>query len=165
MPCGMCHICICSPNPWALFSGLRVSCWMWPLASWAPRVFGDQALPCSEFIVIVSSTSCCWAMIVVQVTVCSVSFRLLLLEFDILELRLQLIHCSLRYLGVECLNFRGISYRPMFEGENDLPYIVFDTGMVDGFRGAVNRWLLPWAVFSSVLCYNDWIQCVTMSKN
>ena len=26
---------------------------------------------------------------------------------------------------------------------NDFPYIVFDTGMLDGFKGAVNRWLLP----------------------
>ena len=25
----------------------------------------------------------------------------------------------------------------------DLPYIVFDTGTLDGFKGAVNRWLLP----------------------
>ena len=33
---------------------------------------------------------------------------------------------------------------------NDLPYTVFDTGTLDGFKGAVNRWLLPWVVFSSV---------------
>ena len=26
---------------------------------------------------------------------------------------------------------------------NDLPYTVFDTGTLDGFEGAVNRWLLP----------------------
>ena len=26
---------------------------------------------------------------------------------------------------------------------NDLPYAVFDTGALDGFKGAVNRWLLP----------------------
>ena len=26
---------------------------------------------------------------------------------------------------------------------NDLPYTVFDTYMLDGFKGAVNRWLLP----------------------
>ena len=26
---------------------------------------------------------------------------------------------------------------------NDLPYTVFDTGTLDGFKGAVNRWLLP----------------------
>ena len=26
---------------------------------------------------------------------------------------------------------------------NDLQYTVFDTGTLDGFKGAVNRWLLP----------------------
>ena len=26
---------------------------------------------------------------------------------------------------------------------NDLLYTVFDTGMLNGFKGAVNRWLLP----------------------
>ena len=26
---------------------------------------------------------------------------------------------------------------------NDLPYTVFGTGMLDGFKGAVNRWFLP----------------------
>ena len=26
---------------------------------------------------------------------------------------------------------------------NDLPYTVFDTGTIDGFKGAVNRWLVP----------------------
>ena len=30
---------------------------------------------------------------------------------------------------------------------NDLPYTVFDTGMLNGFKGAVNRWLLPRVVF------------------
>ena len=51
--------CICSPNPWVLFSGVKVSCWMSPSASWAPwGIFGNQALSLSEFLVVVSSTSC-----------------------------------------------------------------------------------------------------------
>ena len=33
---------------------------------------------------------------------------------------------------------------------NDLPHHVFDTGMLDGFKGAVNLWLIPRVVFSSV---------------
>ena len=33
---------------------------------------------------------------------------------------------------------------------NDLPYNVCDTGTLDGFIGAVERWLLPLLVFSSV---------------
>ena len=36
---------------------------------------------------------------------------------------------------------------------NVLPYTVFDTGTLDGFKGAVNRWLLPRVVFSSVFHY------------
>ena len=31
---------------------------------------------------------------------------------------------------------------------NDIPYTVLDTGTLDGFKGAVNRWLLPWVCFS-----------------
>ena len=31
---------------------------------------------------------------------------------------------------------------------NDLPYIVFDTGTMYGFKGAVNRWLLVFVFFS-----------------
>ena len=50
--------CICSPNPWVLFSGVGVSFWMSHSASWAPGVFGGQALALSGFYVVVSSTSC-----------------------------------------------------------------------------------------------------------
>ena len=32
--------CICSPNPWVLFSGVGVSCWNPPSASWVQSVFG-----------------------------------------------------------------------------------------------------------------------------
>ena len=35
---------------------------------------------------------------------------------------------------------------------NELPNTVFDTGMFDGFKVAVNRWLLPRARFFSVFC-------------
>ena len=40
-----------------------VSCWLLPSASWAPGVFGGQALPWSEILFIVSSTSCCWTVL------------------------------------------------------------------------------------------------------
>ena len=52
--------CICSPNPWVLFSGVRVSCWMSTSASRAPGVFGGLSLSWSRFLVIVPSTACCW---------------------------------------------------------------------------------------------------------
>ena len=34
---------------------------------------------------------------------------------------------------------------------HDHLYTVFDTGTLDGFKGAVNRWFLPCVVFYSVL--------------
>ena len=33
---------------------------------------------------------------------------------------------------------------------NDLPFSVFDTGKLVGFKGAVKRWLIPRVVFASV---------------
>ena len=48
-------------------------------------------------------------------TVCSASFHLLILEFDIPELRPQLMHWSLKYQGVERPNFLGVSCRFSFE--------------------------------------------------
>ena len=66
------HLCvaslllyICSPNPWVLFSGVGVCCWMSSSASRAPGVFGGLALPWSD-LVVVSSTSCCSTVYVVQ---------------------------------------------------------------------------------------------------
>ena len=56
----------CSHNPWVLFSVVGVSCWMSPLASRAPGVCGGQAFLRSEFLVVVSSTSCCFTVYVVQ---------------------------------------------------------------------------------------------------
>ena len=48
-------------------------------------------------------------------TLCSASFRLLLLKFDIRELRPRLIHWSLKYQGVELRNLQDVSCRPRFE--------------------------------------------------
>ena len=47
--CGHCCVtsllfCICFPNPWVLFSLVRVSCWMSPSASWTSGVFSGLAL-------------------------------------------------------------------------------------------------------------------------
>ena len=92
---------------------------------------------------------CCSRLIQTQVTVCSPSFLLRLPEFDIPKLGPQLIHWSLKYQGVEHPNLLGVSCRPSFEcGMTFLT--VFDTGTLDGFKGVVNRWLLPCVVCSSV---------------
>ena len=53
-------LCICSLNPWVLFFSMGVSCWILSSAYRALGVFDGQALPRSEFLVVVSSTSCCW---------------------------------------------------------------------------------------------------------
>ena len=83
-------------------------------------------------------------------TVCSASFHLLLLEFDIPELRQQLIHWSLKYQGVErpSLKYQGV----------ERLWIRIDCGMTSptlclmlyGFKSAVNRWLPPCVMVSSV---------------
>ena len=59
-------LCICSPNTRVLFSSVGVCCWVSQSVSWAPGVFGDQALPRSEFLVFVSSTPYSWTVYVVQ---------------------------------------------------------------------------------------------------
>ena len=59
--------------------------------------------------------ACCTRLIQTRITVSSVSFHLLLPEFDKLVLRPQLIHWSLKYHGEEHPNLQDISCRPWFE--------------------------------------------------
>ena len=80
--------CICYPNPWVMFSDVEVRCWMSPSASWALGVFGGQALSrsvsCRWVIDVVwLGLVCCTRLILTLITVCSATFHLLLLEFDI----------------------------------------------------------------------------------
>ena len=63
----------------------------------------------------VAGLICCTRLMPTVIIVCSASFHLLLLEFDILELRSQLIHWSLKYQDVEPPNLQGVSWRPRFE--------------------------------------------------
>ena len=58
---------------------------------------------------------CSTILIRTLITVCSASFYLLLLEFDILELQQQFIHRSLKYQGVERPYFLGLSCQLRFE--------------------------------------------------
>ena len=85
--------------------------------------------------------------------VVDVMFHMLLPEFDILELRPQLIHWSSKYQGVERLNMQGVSCRPMF-----ICGITFPTHCCWHrnvrqlvFKWALNRWLLDWVLFFLVL--------------
>ena len=59
------------------------------------------------------------------------------------ELRLQLMHWSLKYQGVRTSQFARSFLPAQVRLWNDLHYTVFDTGTLDGLKGAVNRWLFP----------------------
>ena len=87
----------------------------------------------------------CTTLIRTLITVCSASFHLFLLDFDIPKMRSQLIHWSMNYQGVERPNLLGFSCRLRFECGMTFPTL-FDSITLDGFKGAVNRWLLPWVV-------------------
>ena len=58
---------------------------------------------------------CCARLIRTLISVGSASIHLLLLEFDISELRPPVIHWSLKYQGVERPNLQGLSCRLRFE--------------------------------------------------
>ena len=58
-------LCNCSPDPWIMFSDVAVLLNV-TFSARAPDVFGGQSLSRSEFLVIVSSTSWCWTIYVVQ---------------------------------------------------------------------------------------------------
>ena len=88
---------------------------------------------------------CCTRLIQTRIIACPASFLLLLPEFCIPELQ------ALEFEVPRC---RTSKFARCFLPTqvwiwNDLPYNVFDSGMLDRFKGAVNCRLLPWVVFSS----------------
>ena len=91
----------------------------------------------------------CTTLIRTLITVYSVSFYLLLLEFDIQS-------CGRSSaIGVWLSRCRMYQFSRSFLPAhfwmwNDLPYTVCDTGTLDVFMGAVKSWLLHCVVFSSV---------------
>ena len=101
---------------------------------------------------------CCNRLIRNRIIVCSVSFHLLLsdgrsraaawahpLEFEVSRCwTSQYARCFLR------AQTRVWNY---------LPYTVFDTGTLDEFKGAVNRWLLPSVVFFNFPWRRFWWGC------
>ena len=115
----------------------------------------DQALPWSEFIVVVSSTSCLWGFVCctrlvwTRITVCSASFHLLLIEFGN---RAAAAAHPLEYKVSRCITsqFERCFLPAQVRMWNDLPYTVFDTGTLFGFNGSVSRCLLPWVLYSSL---------------
>ena len=86
-----------SPNLWVLFNGVGCRLWNFHLhRSPAPGVFGGRAshkLSCRCVInIMLLHCVCCTRLILTRIIVYSVRYYLPLSEFDIPELRLQLIH-------------------------------------------------------------------------
>ena len=130
-------------NATCSFSSAR--CIRWPGLSW------------SEFLAVISSTACSWALICctwlirTPITVCSASYHSLLLEFDIPELRPQLFHWSLKYQGVEHPNLEGASCRHEFECGMTFPTLCLPPELWMGSRvQSTVAWLLSWVIFSSL---------------
>ena len=138
----------CCPNPWVLVFGVGVSCWMSPSASWAPA----RCIRWPGFVLIRVSCRCvidvmllswisCTRSIQTLITVFFASLHLLPLKIDILELRPQRNHCSLKYQGAERPNLQCVSCRPRFVCRMTSPKLSFIPEIwLYGFKGAVNRW-------------------------
>ena len=93
----------------ATFSFLSARCNRWPN-------FVPIRVSCRCVIDVVwLGLICCTRLVRTLITVCSASIHLLLLEFGIPELRLQLIHWRLKYQGVERHNLQGLSCRLRFD--------------------------------------------------
>ena len=84
----------------------------------------------------------CTRLIRTLTTVCSASFHLLLLEFDILRTAAAAHALEFDISRCRMSQFAGSFLSAHVRMWNNLPYTVFDTGMLDGFKGAVNCWLL-----------------------
>ena len=139
--CG--HLCvaslllgICSHNPWVLYSGVRVCCWMSPSASRAPGVFGGVALPS------MIGLSCrCVIDVMWLHKVNSNSNHCLFSElpFASLWVRHTRAATAAHPLEFEVSRCRTSKFAMCFLPAqtsvwNDLPYTWFDTGTLDGFR-------------------------------
>ena len=124
------------------FSVLSARCIRWP--GFVPI----RVSYCCVINVVWLGLVCCARLIRTLIIVCSASFHVLL-DFDFLELRPQLIHWNLKYHGVERPNLLGLSCWRRFDCGMTF-HTLCDTGTLDGFKGAVNRWLLLWVVFSSI---------------
>ena len=141
---------------WFCFLVTFSSCWMSPSSSRESGVSGGQALPSSEFLVYVSSTSCYCAIYCMLHKTNTNSNRCLLSELLSAFTRVRHTRSP---AGAHPLQFevsrssRSQCARCFLLAQvqmwNDLPYSEFDTGMLEGFKGAVNCWLLAWIIVLS----------------
>ena len=139
---------VCPPDPWLLFSSMvsAAECHL-QLIRWPGFVLIRVSCHFVNDVKLLGWV-CCKRLIRTLITVCSASFHLLLLEFDIPELQPQ--H-PLEFEVSPHSNHFALYFLPaQVRMWKDIPYTVFDSGTLDGVMGAVNRWLLNWVVFSSV---------------
>ena len=92
-----------------------------------------------------------WQLNIQYICYVKTLIHLLLLEFDIPELWLQLIHLSLKYQGVERPNLQGVSCRRRFEcGMTRWPSL--HCLWYQNSEWVQACWLLPWVMFYFVFC-------------
>ena len=102
----------------SIFLRYGVCCWMSSSASRVPGVFGGQAIPWSDFPVVVLYCLCCTRLVRTQINVCSMIFHLLFSELNtraaahLLEFEVQ---------GVECPNLQGVSFCQRYVCEITFP--------------------------------------------
>ena len=114
--------------PNVTFSFLSARCFRWP-------GFVAIRVSCNCVIDVVWLGLVCWTKLIqTLITICSASLHLILLEFDIPELRLQLIHWSLEYLGVERPNLQDLSCRLRFEHGMTFPTLCWTPELWMGSR-------------------------------
>ena len=142
-----------------LFFQLSVRCTQWPgfaLIRFSCRCdIGVMLLHCV----------CCTRLIRTWMIVCSVSFHVLFqahafelpcVSFHVLYSLFSSFHVlRLHPFVIEfevCMSRKSQFARCFLSAQtrvgNDLPYTVFDSETLDGFKSAVNRWLLSWVCFS-----------------
>ena len=126
------------------FSFMSARCIQWP-------GFALIRVSCHCVIdVVLLDCVCCTRFILTRIIVCSVRCLLLLPEFGIVcssSIRVWTVKVS-NVPTCRCFLLAG----PSSHMWNDLLYTLFDIGTVNGFKGAVNRWLLPWFFFSWLKC-------------
>ena len=126
---------------------------MFKLARQHLNIFCNDLQHNTDFLVIVSSTSCCCTVYVLQG-----QFELdycLFSELPSASVRVRhtRAHAAAHPLECDVSRCRTSQFARCFLSVqtrvwNDLSHTVFDTGTLDGFKGAVIRWLLPKVCFS-----------------
>ena len=91
--------------PWVFFSCVWVCCWM--CIRWPGFALIRDSCRCIIYVMLLHCV-CCIRLIRTRIVVCSVIFHLIVSEFVIPELLLQLIQLSLKYQGVTRPNMQFV---------------------------------------------------------